>query len=61
MIYTCPTRTFLQGTQAKMESIFPGHTNAYSEYNQKGHNFSSDVIFLENFHGSPQQLAQFLS
>ena len=56
MIYTCPTRTFLKGTQAKMESIFPGHTSAY-EYNQKGHNFSSDVIFLENFHGSPQQLA----
>lgn len=52
MIYTCPTRTFLKGIQAKMESVFPGHTSAY-EYNHKRHNFSSDVIFLENFHGSP--------
>lgn len=48
MIYTCPARTFLKGTQAKMESIFPGHTSAY-EYNHKGHNFSSDVIFFREF------------
>lgn len=41
---------------AKMESIFPGHTSAY-EYNHKRHNFSSFVIFLKNFHASPQQLA----
>lgn len=56
VIYACPTRTFLKGTQAKMESIFPGHTRAY-EYNHKRHNFSSYVIFLKNFHASPQQLA----
>lgn len=56
VIYTCPTRTFLKGRQAKMENIFPGHARVY-EYNHKRHNFRLDVIFLKNFHGSPQQLA----
>lgn len=56
MIYACLTRTFLEGRQAKMKSVFPGHTRAY-EYNRKRHHFKSDVIFLKNFHTSPQQLA----
>lgn len=56
MIYICPTRTFLKGTQTKMESIFPGHMSTYKHIHKR-HNFSCDVIFLKNFHGSPQPLA----
>ena len=52
MIYAFPTRTFLKERQAKVESMFPGHTSAYER-----HNFSWDVIFLKNFQASPQRLA----